>query len=149
MEKSVYDSLLEKIKIFETAIIDLPLSGEQSKYNLTHDIDSSEKFKLFINKKGHRNPDNLTILLYSVNQRGNMIRFDVNGSDHANPPNYARVPTPHIHIYTDEYKNGAIAIPLSDIEDIDLANELIDSLDFFMSYTNISNKNVIINQNLL
>ncbi|MDO5374959.1 MAG: hypothetical protein Q4F01_02015 [Staphylococcus rostri] len=78
-----------------------------------------------------------------------MIRFDVNGSDHANPPNYARVPTPHIHIYTDEYKNGAIAIPLSDIEDIDLANELIDSLDFFMSYTNISNKNVIINQNLL
>ncbi|MBW0769189.1 hypothetical protein KYJ98_02390 [Mammaliicoccus lentus] len=78
-----------------------------------------------------------------------MIRFDVNGSDHANPPNYKRIPTPHIHIMTDEYNNGGIAIPLKDIEDIELTDEIIDSLDFFMNYTNIKHDNVIIKPKLL
>ncbi|HDA7321759.1 DUF6978 family protein, partial [Staphylococcus aureus] len=51
-----------------------------------------------------------------------MIRFDVNGSDHANSPNNERIPTPHIHIYTEEYNNGGIAIPLKDIEDLELTD---------------------------
>ncbi|WP_411858994.1 DUF6978 family protein, partial [Staphylococcus aureus] len=51
-------------------------------------------------------------MLRSNNYISNMIRFDVNGSDHANPPNNERIPTPHIHIYTEEYNNGGIAIPL-------------------------------------
>ena len=59
-----------------------------------------------------------------------MIRFDVNGSDHANPPNNERIPTPHIHIYTEEYNNGVISIPLKDIEDLELTDEIIESLDF-------------------
>ncbi|WP_457804141.1 DUF6978 family protein [Staphylococcus aureus] len=45
-------------------------------------------------------------MLRSNNYISNMIRFDVNGSDHANPPNNERIPTPHIHIYTEEYNNG-------------------------------------------
>ncbi|HHS2976264.1 TPA: DUF6978 family protein [Staphylococcus argenteus] len=41
-----------------------------------------------------------------------MIRFDVNGSDHANPPNNERIPTPHIHIYTEKYNNGWYCNPI-------------------------------------
>ncbi|UXR68581.1 hypothetical protein MUA61_09870 [Staphylococcus pasteuri] len=77
-----------------------------------------------------------------------MIRFDVNGSDHVNPPNYERIATPHIHIFTDEYENGGIAIPLEKIEDIELIDELLDSLEFFMDYTKIKRENVIIEPNL-
>ncbi|WP_373958241.1 DUF6978 family protein [Staphylococcus aureus] len=82
-------------------------------------------------------------MLRSNNYISNMIRFDVNGSDHANPPNNERIPTPHIHIYTEEYNNGGIAIPLKDIEDLELTDEIIESLDFFMKYTNIKHDNVI------
>ncbi|HFV9309916.1 TPA: hypothetical protein ACIAJF_002255 [Staphylococcus aureus] len=78
-----------------------------------------------------------------------MIRFDVNGSDHANPPNNEIIPTPHIHIYTEEYNNGVISIPLKDIEDLELTDEIIESLDFFMKYTNIKHDNVIIESRLL
>ena len=37
----------------------------------------------------------------------------------------------HIYIYTEEYNNGGIAIPLKDIEDLELTDEIIESLDFF------------------
>nr|WP_053037834.1 hypothetical protein [Staphylococcus haemolyticus] len=72
-----------------------------------------------------------------------MIRFDVNGSDHS------FVPTPHLHIFTEEYDNGRTVIPLSDIKDVELIDELIDSLDFFMDYAKIKHDNVIIESNLL
>ncbi|EGQ3686728.1 hypothetical protein I0642_002602 [Staphylococcus pseudintermedius] len=45
---------------------------------------------------------------------------------------------------TDEYKNGTIAIPLYDIQNIELINEMIDALDFFMDYTKIKKDNIII-----
>ncbi|WP_420822116.1 DUF6978 family protein [Staphylococcus cornubiensis] len=128
--------------------MNLPSVGEQTKHNLIHIIDDSERFKLIINKIGHKNPDNLTIILYSINQNSTMIRFDVNGSDHANPPNFNRIPTPHIHIMTAEYEYGGIAIPLHEIKNIHLINELIDALDFFMNYTNIKRENVIIKPKL-
>lgn len=143
MEKSLYESLLKKIKIFENNIVRLPIPGEQSKHTLIHIIDDSEKFRLIINKKGHRNPDNLTILLNSMSYKSPMIRFDVNGSDHA------QVPTPHLHIFTEEYDNGKIVIPLSDITNKELVNELLDSLEFFMNFANIKPDNVIIEPNLL
>lgn len=149
MEQETYKKLLNKIKVFEKQSINLPSLGEQTKHGLIHIIDDTEKFTLIINKKGHRNPDNLTILLNSVSQKGIMIRFDVNGSDHSNPPNYERVPTPHLHIFTNEYCNGGIAVPLSEVNDVELTDELIDSLEFFMNYTNIKRENVIIKPKLL
>ncbi|VTS58735.1 Uncharacterised protein [Staphylococcus pseudintermedius] len=144
MEKEIYEQLMCKIKVFEKNIVNLPRVGEQIQYHLIHIIDDAERFKLIINKRGHKNPDNLTIMLYSMNQNSTMIRFDVNGSDHANPPNFDRIPTPHLHIMTDEYKNGTIAIPLYDIQNIELINEMIDALDFFMDYTKIKKDNIII-----
>ncbi|MGK0110181.1 hypothetical protein ACRCIL_00110 [Staphylococcus aureus] len=78
-----------------------------------------------------------------------MIRFDVNGSDHANPP----------LLYSSVYMCicgvgilslfGGIAIPLKDIEDLELTDEIIESLDFFMKYTNIKHDNVIKEPRLL
>lgn len=53
------------------------------------------------------------------------------------------------HIYTEEYNNGGIAIPLKNIEDIELTDEIIESLDFFMKYTNIKHDNIIIEPRLL
>lgn len=144
MEKEIYEQLMCKIKVFEKNIVNLPRVGEQIQHHLIHIIDDVERFKLIINKRGHKNPDNLTIMLYSMNQNSTMIRFDVNGSDHANPPNFDRIPTPHLHIMTDEYKNGTIAIPLYDIQNIELINEMIDALDFFMDYTKIKKDNIII-----
>lgn len=149
MDKENYEKLLKKIKVFEKNIVNLPGIGEQTKHNLTHIIDKSEKFKLIINKKGHRNSENLTIILNSISHKCSMVRFDVNGSDHANPPNNKRIPTPHIHIFTDEYMNGGIAIPLHEIDDIELIDELLDSLEFFIDYTNIKRKDVIITPKLL
>ncbi|WP_434801360.1 hypothetical protein [Staphylococcus aureus] len=52
-------------------------------------------------------------------------------------------------MYTEEYNNGGIAIPLKDIEDLELTDEIIESLDFFMKYTNIKHDNVIIESRLL
>ncbi|WP_375054752.1 DUF6978 family protein [Staphylococcus pseudintermedius] len=144
MEKEIYEQLMCKIKVFEKNIVNLPRVGEQIQHHFIHIIDDAERFKLIINKRGHKNPDNLTIMLYSMNQNSTMIRFDVNGSDHANPPNFDRIPTPHLHIMTDEYKNGTIAIPLYDIQNIELINEMIDALDFFMDYTKIKKDNIII-----
>lgn len=144
MEKEIYEQLMCKIKVFEKNIVNLPRVVEQIQHHLIHIIDDAERFKLIINKRGHKNPDNLTIMLYSMNQNSTMIRFDVNGSDHANPPNFDRIPTPHLHIMTDEYKNGTIAIPLYDIQNIELINEMIDALDFFMDYTKIKKDNIII-----
>lgn len=148
MEKELYDNLMAKIKVFEKNVVNIPGVGKQTKHKLFHVIDDTEKFTLIINKGGHRNPHNLTILLNSINYKSSMIRFDVNGSDHANPPNYERIPTPHIHIITDEYDNGGIAIPLKEIKNIKLVDELMDSLDFFMDYTKIKRENVIIEPNL-
>ena len=149
MHQNLYNELLKKIKVFENNIIKLPILGEQTKHNIIHIIDDSEKFKLFINKKGHRNPENLTILLNSVSYKSNLIRFDVNGSDHSNPPNYERIPTPHLHFINEEYDYGRIAIPLHEIVDIELIDEIVDALEFFMDYTNIKHENIIIKSKLL
>ncbi|MDN8660372.1 hypothetical protein Q0N58_14570 [Staphylococcus aureus] len=59
------------------------------------------------------------------------------------------MPSTQIHIYTEEYNNGVISIPLKDIEDLELTDEIIESLDFFMKYTNIKHDNVIIESRLL
>lgn len=149
MHQDLYNELLKKIKVFENNIIKLPILGEQTKHNIIHIIDDSEKFKLIINKKGHRNPENLTILLNSVSYKSNLIRFDVNGSDHSNPPNYERIPTPHLHFINEKYDYGRIAIPLHEIVDIELIDEIVDALEFFMDYTNIKHENIIIKSKLL
>ncbi|MGV3094736.1 DUF6978 family protein [Staphylococcus borealis] len=149
MKKELFETLMDKIKVFEKSVVNIPIAGEQTKHNIIHISDESEKFKLIINKKGHRNPDNLSILLNSISQKHPMVRFDVNGADHSNPPNDTVIPTPHLHIFTDEYDNGGIAIPLSEVKDEELVEELSDSLDFFMDYTNISHENVILKSKLV
>ncbi|MCJ1662631.1 hypothetical protein MT340_010110 [Staphylococcus sp. NRL 16/872] len=149
MENESYNRLLKMIKDFEQEIIKLAGVGQQSNHKLIHYIDKDEKFTLIVNRKGHRNKDNLTLLLHSATEKSLMVRFDVNGSDHSNPPNDTRIPTPHLHIFSEEYDNGRIAIPLSKLSNKELEDELMDSLEFFMDYTNIHHKNAIIIPKLL
>ncbi|HHS2976263.1 TPA: hypothetical protein ACTELY_002418 [Staphylococcus argenteus] len=44
---------------------------------------------------------------------------------------------------------GGIAIPLKDIKDLELTDEIMESLEFFMKYPNIKHDNVIIEPRLL
>lgn len=148
MDSALYNNLLGKIKAFENNIVNLPCFGQQSKHDLIHIIDDTERFKLIINRKGHRNPDTLTIMLNSFSNKLPMIRFDVNGADHENPPHGTVVPTPHLHIFTDEYQDGCIALPLSEVNNSIVINEIKDSLEFFADYSNIRLENVIIEPTL-
>ncbi|MDW4232606.1 DUF6978 family protein [Staphylococcus saprophyticus] len=149
LDKNVFDNLMKKIKVFEKKFSTLPIAGEQAKHKLIHVIDHEEKFTLIINRKGHRNRNNLTLIINSSTYKSSMVRFDVNGSDHENPPDFKVIPTPHLHIFTDEYDNGRIAVPLNEITDIILVNEIIDSLEFFMDYTNIKRDSLVLNDTLL
>ncbi|VEG63208.1 MULTISPECIES: DUF6978 family protein [Staphylococcus] len=148
MEDELYQSLLNKVKVFEKKVLQLPMVGQQTKYGLIHLIDENEKFILIINKKGHRNKDNLTIILNSKSVHATMVRFDVNGSDHINPPNKERIPTPHLHIFTEKYKNGGIAIPLSELVDTQIIKDISEALEFFVGFSNINMDDVIIEPNL-
>lgn len=149
MDNDTYINLMNKIKVFTKTFEELPIQSEEKTYKLTHLIDDEEKFTLRINRKGHRNKDNLTIIIHSDSMHSQLVRFDVNGSDHTNYPEEIDIPTPHIHIFSDEYQNGQIAIPLIEIADIILVNELIDSLEFFIDYVNIDRNNINYNNTLL
>ncbi|WP_165982066.1 DUF6978 family protein [Macrococcoides canis] len=149
MDNETFSILMDKVKIFTNTFRELPIQSEEKTYKLTHLIDNEEKFTLRINRKGHRNKDNLTIIIHSDTLHSQMVRFDVNGSDHTNFPAGVDIPTPHVHIFTDEFQNGQIAIPLNEITDIILINELIDSLEFFIDYVKIDRRNINYNDTLL
>lgn len=55
------------------------------------------------------------------------------------------------HIYTYILKNIIMVVlrSIKDIEDLELTDEIIESLDFFMKYTNIKHDNVIKEPRLL
>lgn len=117
--------------------IALPYKSEQTKHRLIQNLNSQQRSLLVINRKGHRSKDNLTILLNKFPNDSCIIRFDVNRADHKNPPNYQIIPTPHLHIFSDMYANGTIAIPLHELSDEKIITQLINALKFFMDYTNI------------
>lgn len=148
MDIQTYNYFIKKIKVFKAKVLTIAPPGDQSRHNLYNHVDKDEKFTLIVNRKGHRNLHNLTILLNKVTKNEILVRFDVNGSDHQNPDGTI-IPTPHLHLYNDEYDNGGIAIPLSEVSDTSLIKELDDSLEFFMNYTNIKKENVKITTKLL
>ena len=76
-----------------------------------------------------------------------MVRLDYSGSPHDNRDsdgNITIIETPHVHIFSDEYNNGAKAISLDDLSDYEIINPLRDSLIAFMLYNNVNINNISI-----
>ena len=137
MESNCFQELLNCIKLLEQKTIQFPDVGKQRKYRLYCISDKNEKFELIINRKGHLNQQNLTYQLMSHTLKGVLVRLDCNGAPHDD------VDTPHVHIFDEEHDYGRIAIGLGDLE-VNLANELLDSLIYFLDYTNVNYANVAI-----
>lgn len=149
MDTNLYNQLISQIKKLENKTISLPPFGEQDKYSLFNRDNKKEKYFLVVNRKGHRNKDNLTLLINSQVYKETLIRFDINGSDHFNYEDNHNIPTPHLHIFNEEYSNGQLAIPLHNVYDKQLIDELMDGLEFFMDYSNIMRDNVVIEPTLI
>lgn len=128
MDEETYILLFNCRKILVDQLIKLPLSGEQRNYNAFKKNDERETFNVIINRKGHLNPDNLT---YQLSSRfGVLIRIDMSGAPHED------VETPHIHIFDKEHDFGRKAIALSEITDVDLLEDIVDSFEYFLRYNN-------------
>ncbi|KAA9296578.1 DUF6978 family protein, partial [Aerococcus tenax] len=139
MEHSTYLYLLNCVKILTTTKINFPGHGNQSKFHLYNQLSEKEKFSLIINQKGHLREDYLTYIMNSEEYKI-MVRLDYSGAPHDNrnpDGSITTIETPHVHIFSDEYNNGAIAVPLENISSYTIVNELRDSLIAFLIYNNV------------
>lgn len=139
MNKELFNRLYQSLKILYQNRIEIPEPGYQLKYLARQSDDEREEFTIIINRKGYLNPDYLT---YQINSRhGILIRIDMDGQPHENRNNQL-IETPHVHIFNEAYDNGKIAIALNEITDVKLLVTIIDSLNFFFEYNNISLNNI-------
>lgn len=123
-----------------------PDEGHQSKFHLYNELDKEERYSLIINRKGHLREDYLTYVMFSEEHKI-MVRLDYSGSPHDNRDsdgNITTIETPHVHIFSDEYNNGANAISLDDLSDYKIIYPLRDSLIAFMLYNNGNIDNISI-----
>ena len=91
----------------------------------------SEHFKIIQNRKGHRRKDNLSYLLLHGNNQP-MIWVDINGQTHHG------IPTPHAHVFTDEFTNGEIAIPIDRLSKHLSSTQVVSSFLEFLKYNNFT-----------
>lgn len=135
MDNSTYNELMKMIKIFTSSKIKQPEIGNQVTYNLIEKELEDERFKITINRKCHIREDNLIYLLNS--KRYNLvIRLDMLGPAHDNNDGTS-IDTPHLHIYNEKYREGKIAVPLSELVNKPIELELYDSLVFFLKHCNV------------
>lgn len=134
MDNTQYNKIMSYLKQLEEAVVSLPISGEQRHYEAHKIDDPTIKFTLIVNRKGHQNPDTLTFVFKS--RHGIINRLDMVGTPHDNPDGQ-EIDTPHLHIYNDSYRQGRVAIALSNITDDYLIDDIIGALQYFMTYNNI------------
>lgn len=147
IEKDEYKRLLKLTKTLDNTEINLPIAGEQNKYDITANYKPKEKFMALANRKGHINVENLTFIMRS-NAQGIMMRFDVCGAPHNN------IPTPHLHVFDGEHNFGWNVISYEDLPNqlqkvVSSPAHLIENLEIFLEFNNISLKGIQINNNLL
>ena len=140
MDDSLYQQLLNTIKLFKKQSVNFTEYGTQNFHNLYDKHDTENKFKLLINRKGHLRTDVLTYQMISE-KHGIMVRLDMTGTPH-DDKNGNSVETPHLHIFDEEHNMGRWAIPLSEITDQEIIYELLDSLTVFLSYNTVETKNL-------
>lgn len=137
MEQPLYNELHKIIKITNSSLLVCALPGQQRYFSGHAIANSSIQFKVVQNRKGHHNPNNLSYVLFHGSSEI-MIRVDLNGQEHAG------VKTPHIHIYNEDFKNGKLAIPLNEMANYNVTEDIIESLAAFLKYNNFEIKNTLI-----
>ncbi|HJA22826.1 MAG TPA: hypothetical protein H9958_01180 [Candidatus Limosilactobacillus intestinavium] len=137
MKNSDYNYLHKLPKIINRNHLFCAPYGEQTSFNGNGTLDTSEKFRVVQNRKGHRRNNNLTYILF-YKQNNIMIRIDINGQRHEG------VETPHVHIFDEEHSNGLEVIPLSKLPDYTPTDDIVQSLYEFLKYNNFDTKGLSI-----
>lgn len=135
MEQSIFDELLNCLKMLEKRDILFPEYGKQKRYKLFGDSTIERDYQPFVNRKGHDRDDCLTYVMQSPTF-GLMVRLDVTGPPHEGL-NSEMVDTPHVHIFDEHHNFGKLVEPLSAISNKTLQEELRDSLMAFLEYNNV------------
>lgn len=94
--------------------------GTQKSFNGCAIFSPAQKFRVVQNRKGHRRANNLTYVLF-YRQNEIMIRIDINGQKHKG------IETPHAHIFDNKHNNGKSAIPLRELKNYNLTDDIVKS----------------------
>lgn len=135
LDKDKYEQLLKLTKDMNKPEIQLPDTKKQSKHGISGKFQPKEKFTSIINRKGHVNLTNFTLIMRS-NTQGIMMRFDISGADHNG------VPTPHLHIFDGEHNFGSDILTYDELPEqlkrvaSDPAN-LLENVSNFLEYNNV------------
>ncbi|WP_424475352.1 DUF6978 family protein [Oceanobacillus kimchii] len=149
MEQSLIDELIQSLKriIDKKDLIRLPEAGFYEKLNLKS---TDYSFIIDINRKGRKKPK-FTLQLRNNNSKdAPLIRLDLLGPPHSNPPgdfsfSGELIPCPHIHIANSEY-GLKIAYPLNNkyakmFLTENEQDDLVLVLKNFLSRCNVANVN--------
>ncbi|HAT55849.1 MAG TPA: hypothetical protein DCW31_11550 [Lactobacillus sp.] len=142
MDDAKYTKLLAYPKILNQKAIVCANQGKQTAFKGHAITKAIEKFTVIQVRKGHLHKDDLTYVLSHVRD-GIMLRIDIHGAPHNG------LSTPHVHIYDNVHKNGAVAIPLEDLKNYDPTDDIVESLVAFLDYTNFAHDKTTITEQLL
>lgn len=135
LEQSEADRLLDARKWFSrtVGVIDLH-PGVEQEYRLRSSV-PQEVFHLDV----RRNSVRLSKVTYQhrVRVEVRLARLDLGGSPHRNPPpNYDRIPTPHLHLYREGY-GDKWAYPLGSFDFVTDPTDYSRTLREFCDWCNI------------
>lgn len=137
MDNSTYIDIHNLPKTLNNSKIQCAPLGDERSFNGHATFKTDEKFRVIQNRKGHK----FKILTYVLmHNSGIMLRIDIKGTPHNG------LDTPHVHIYDDKHEQGRLAIPLSELEDYESTDEIIESLIAFLDYNNFDTNNLVISE---
>lgn len=140
MRDDVFEEILSCIKILNGKKLLIPDNKTQH-YNYFYRFgDIKEKYKMLINRRGHVREEPLSFSFFSE-KHGYLVRLDMTGTPHEDMFGN-ELETPHVHIFDETHDNGKKVVPLSQITNEEIINELYDSLVAFLQYCNADLTNI-------
>lgn len=148
MELSVITEMIETLKKMNHPHTSIDLPTRQTKI-LLEATGTHYDFLLDINRNGHRR-EKCTFQLRDKSNKSNvLVRFDLIGKNHPNPPGdyeYADkiIPCPHVHIANHPF-GTSVALPL-DSEYINMVlspaewEDIIKAFEVFLTRINVGNR---------
>lgn len=137
MEDNKYIKLHQYPKVLNQTHLYCAVQGTQEAYNGHAVFKSSEIFRVIQARKGKRRKNDLTyVLMYKKSEI--MLRIDLIGATHNG------IDTPHVYIFDQEHSDGFDAIPLSNLNNYNPTNDVVQSLYDFLQYNNFETKEISI-----
>lgn len=118
MENSLYNKLHKTIKINTPLNLTCAKQSEQKNFSGHAISNKSDKYRVLQNRKGHHNKSNLSYLMFH-GTADIMIRIDLSGQIHNG------IKTPHVHIFNEKYNYGKTAIPLKQLNNYNVTEDII------------------------